>query len=434
MSFSSIEFIFFFLPASLVIFFQLAKFSRVYAKYFLIASSLVFYAALSVKYLPVILFSVCVNYFVCAEIEASSAKKSWLISGVTFNILLLGYFKARGTLPPGISFWTFMQVACLAESCKSSVRFGGFAEYCLSASFFPYVISGPVVNPRDILPQIRSETLYRPDYDCIARGIVLFAMGLFKKVYIADSIAPAVNALFSLPAGLSFTGAWTAAVAYGMQLYFDFSGYSDMAAGTGLMFGMKLPVNFESPYKSLSIIDFWRRWHMSLGAWIRDYVYIPLGGSRRGDFIRTRNVILAMLFTGLWHGLGWTFVVWGLIHGLMLAVNHAWRKTGIRLPALVSWLLTFTCVTLCWAIFRAESPGDAVMILRSMVNFGNFSLPSHGKKITPLTIIAALLMPNSRQILERFRPNITWLALALGAVMLSLSELSGISDFLYFQF
>lgn len=430
---TSYEFICAFLPASLIIFFAFSKLSRNAAICALVVSSLLFYCVSGMKYFPALLISVCVNYFVCMKIE-SSAKKSWLISGVMFNILLLGYFKYAGNLPPGISFWTFSQIACLAEIYRSSIRLGGFTEYSAFAVFFPYMISGPVVNPRDILPQLRNESLYRPDYENIAKGITLFAIGLFKKVCFADMIASSVNANFVVYGGIKFSDAWLAALGYGMQLYFDFSGYSDMAVGIGLMFGLKLPANFESPYKSLSIIDFWRRWHMSLGAWIRDYIYIPLGGSRQGEMTRTRNVILAMLFTGLWHGLGWTFVVWGLAHGLMLAVNHTWRKFGFRLPALVSWGITFMCVIICWVIFRAESLNDAMTIIRAMMDFGNFALPNHDEKITSLLLFAALFMPNSRQILERFRPNIIWLVAAFGVVVISFVNLSGVSDFLYFQF
>lgn len=434
MTFTSYGFAFVFLPLTFVIFFTLSKLSARYSQYFLIISSLFFFGMSSTKYLPVIVLSVCVNYFVCVKIVSSAAKKSWLISGVIFNILVLGYFKLYGILPPGISFWTFTQTACLAEVYRSSVRLEGFTEYSSFALFFPYMISGPVVNPREILPQLRNESLYRPDYESIARGITLFAMGMFKKVCVADGISGAVNQLFAFPGSLSMPDAWIAALGYSMQLYFDFSGYSDMAIGAGLMFGLKLPANFDSPYKSLSIIDFWRKWHMSLGAWIRDYIYIPLGGSRRGDLVRTRNVILAMLFTGLWHGVGWTFIVWGLAHGVMLAVNHSWRKLGVRLPALVSWALTFLCVAFCWMIFRAESLNEAMRVIRSMVDFGNLAVTANGKKTILAATIAALLLPNSRQLLERFRTNIIWLILTIGAVIVSFANMSGVSDFLYFRF
>lgn len=434
MTFSTYGFMFLFLPASLITFFTVAKYSPKHAMLSLSVLSLAFYATLGARHLPVLVASLCVNYCVLRGIESSSAKRFWLTAGLAFNVMLLAAYKLAGTLPPGISFWTFTQAAFLVEAFRGAVNSEGLAEYCVCSSFFPYVISGPVVNCREILPQLRSETLLRPSYDSIARGMTIFTIGLFKKVCFADMIAPSVNAFFADPEALSFGDAWIAALGYSVQLYFDFSGYSDMAIGVGLMFGLRLPENFASPYKSLSVIDFWRRWHISLGAWIRDYVYIPLGGSRCGELVRTRNVIVAMLFTGLWHGVGWTFVLWGLLHGLMLAVNHWWRKHGVRLPALVAWGMTFACVVLCWVVFRADSLGDALRLLRTMLDFGNFTLPSHNLRKTAGLLAIALFMPNSQQLLERFKPGIVWLSLSFMAASVSLANLSGVSDFLYFRF
>ncbi len=284
---------------------------------------------------------------------------------------------------------------------------------------------------------------FSPDYDAIARGLTLFILVLFKKVFIADNLAPMVNALFSASGSLTFLEAWLAAVGYSMQLYFDFSGYSDMALGVWIMFGgtiIKYFTNFASPYKSLSMIDFWRRWHMSLGAWVRDYVYIPLGGSREGEVRRTRNVILAMLFTGLWHGVGWTFLVWGALHGLLLGVNHWWRVHGVRLPAVVSWVLTFGSVVVLWVVFRAESLGEAWRVLTAMADVRNFwiipKLSEFRGGIIRLSvgIPTVFLMPNTTQLMEKFRPCRLWVLICVVLALLAFRNFSEISDFLYFQF
>ena len=291
----------------------------------------------------------------------------------------------------------------------------------------------------------------------MACGLTLFFLGLFKKVYIADTLAPIANNLFSNSSSLSFFEAWAASLSYSGQLYFDFSGYSDMAVALGLMFNKNLPLNFDSPYKSLSIIDFWRRWHMSLGTWIKNYIYIPLGGSRKGELKKIRNVISAMLFTGLWHGLGWTFIVWGAIHGVMLAINHQWRRFDIKIPKIIAWLITFICVSISWVIFRAENLNDAFNIIKAMLNFKNIVIPAkfsillgflknYGVSfafvlINSLDILAIicsslimLLCPNTQQIMKKFKPNYLWIVIIFIFAVISFTCFSGVSDFLYFNF
>ena len=395
------------------------------------------------------------NFCISLQISRSNVQKLWLILGLVFNFGILSWCKISGTLPLGISFYTFTQAAYLVDICKGKYEPSGFLDYVRHITFFGCIASGLIAKITDTRPE------FSPDYDAIAKGLTLFFIGLFKKVYIADTLAKTVNILFSSAGTLNFTEAWLAVLGYSLQLYFDFSGYSDMAIGTGVMLGMQLPQNFDSPYKSLSLIDFWRRWHMSLGAWIRDYVYIPLGGSREGELKRTRNVMLAMLFTGLWHGMGWTFVLWGGLHGVLLAVNHWWRRHGVKLPAVIAWVLTFGSVVMLWVVFRSESLSQAVEIFATIVDFGNIGLPlgfamyvgflrkigisfipfmmnGSGFAISSMRVLILLWIvmfaPNSLQIIGKFRPGKLWIAAVVFMAVMSFVNFSGISDFLYFQF
>ena len=484
MLFNSYEFIYIFLPVTLVIFFTLANHNKNFASLLLVISSLIFYGCLSVKFLPLLIISVIVNYFVSVRISASgfswnwpgkkyssakssggscnlssdeklsmntAAKKFWLILGIVFNFALLGYFKLINSLPLGISFYTFTQTAYLVEVFRNSITTKSLLEYSGYVTFFPCITSGPIMNAKTF------SLNYELDYENLAKGITRFILGLFKKVCIADVMALSVNELFANAGNLTFFEAWAAALGYGMQLYFDFSGYSDMAVGIGLMFGVNLPENFNSPYKSTSIIDFWRRWHISLGAWIRDYIYIPLGGSREGEFKKVRNVFIAMLFTGIWHGTGLTFIIWGLLHGLMLAVNHQWRRLNVKIPALISWLITFLCVTFTWVIFRSGSLDEAGKIITAMFDVKNIMLPSklvgqlgflraYGISFgslaanwkffayVPFAVLTALLFPNTQQLTGKFKHGALSLAIILIMAVISFMNFSGISDFLYFQF
>ncbi|MBQ7733312.1 MAG: MBOAT family protein [Synergistaceae bacterium] len=451
MLFNSYEFIFIFLPVVLAGFFLTSSHNKNFALLFLLAGSLTFYGTLDFKFLPLLICSVLVNYFVAGKLIPS--RKLWLIAGITFNFGLLFFFKCINLLPLGISFFTFTQTAYIIEVYKSvNNKSSSLLEYSDYVAFFPCITSGPITNYKDIKPQLSN--IYKPDYDNLAKGLTLFFLGLFKKVYIADSLAPIVKSMFTEPEALSFFEAWTAALSYSFQLYFDFSGYSDMAVALGLMLNINLPVNFDSPYKSTSIIDFWRRWHISLGRWIRDYIYIPLGGSREGEFKKIRNVILAMLFTGIWHGMGLTFILWGAVHGIMLAINHQWRRLNIKLPVVIAWPLTFISVIFCWVIFRAESLDEALKMFSAMTNLNNIVVPvslskylgflkQYGitfgelggdKKLLAVLLPVVLLCPNSNYIMQKFRANIFWLVIVLVLAVASFMNFSGITDFLYFQF
>ena len=310
------------------------------------------------------------------------------------------------------------------------------------------------------MPQFSKEINYVINYKNMAMGICIFTIGLFKKVVIADKFSPWVMDVFSSVETLTFFEAWIGALSYTFQLYFDFSGYSEMALGLGLMLNLKLPINFNSPYQATSIIDFWHRWHMTLGLWVRDYLYIPLGGSRCGELKKMRNLFSSMLIIGLWHGAGWTFIFWGALHGLLLVINHIWRRTNIVLPRIINWGLTFLCVVVCWVFFRAENFHDAIAVLRAMVDIGNVALPADssweihlgflrefGISFKPwdanfsnqvfylfVTTLLLLHIPCPQHWLESFNPNIKWLVAIVIAFMYAVWHMNEYSEFLYFQF
>ncbi|WP_157117950.1 MBOAT family O-acyltransferase [Oceanicoccus sagamiensis] len=359
-----------------------------------------------------------------------------LILGVTFNLCLLGYYKyadflidnvaAIGlidkatlniVLPLAISFFTFQQIAFLVDSYKSITHEYSFTKYVLFVCFFPQLIAGPIVHHAQLIPQFSYQNIKKNLSTKVAKGLSIFTIGLSKKVLIADSLAPIANAVFDNPEQLTLgsVDAWVGAAAYTLQIYFDFSGYSDMAIGLALMFGLYLPINFNSPYKAISIIDFWRRWHMTLSAFLRDYLYIALGGNRKGGLRRYSNLLITMLLGGLWHGANWTFVMWGAMHGVYLVINHSWRyllnslgrsslaDSGIY--KLLALLLTFFCVLNSWVVFRAASIDDAMALYQSMYSLVPGQLYIADKLSSALGMIAAALavafvMPNSLQIIQ----------------------------------
>lgn len=271
-------------------------------------------------------------------------------------------------------------------------------------------------------------------------GLAIFVMGLFKKVVIADTLSPWVGDIFNRAESLTCLEAWFGVLAYTLQLYFDFSGYSEMAIGLGLMINLRLPQNFDSPYQSRSIIDFWRRWHMTLGLWVKNYLYIPMGGNRHGQLKKMRNLFVSMLIIGLWHGAGWTYVFWGAWHGVMLMVNHLWRSLHINLPQALCWLLTITGVIIGWVFFRAATFADAWSILLAMADWHNVVLGSLGsfslKKFAVVCLLFAMMpfVYNPLKIMKWFKPNWQWLIILLALSIASLYKFSQVSDFLYFQF
>jgi D-alanyl-lipoteichoic acid acyltransferase DltB (MBOAT superfamily) len=396
MLFNSPLFLLLFLPVTLAGFYLLARWrGRNAALWFLLIAGLLFYAYSSLFNFALFMVSVTANFllgYAIAHFRASS--RIWLICGILLNIGLIGYFKYAGLLvsttnqvfsasfivphlllPVGISFYTFEQISYLLEVRESGRSEPSFMRYALFASFFPHLIAGPIIRPHQLLPQFSSPTLGRFEWQSFAIGATFLLLGLFKKVILADGSAVYASPVFTAAQNGAIPGlfdAWGAAIAYTFQIYFDFSGYSDMAIGLGLMFGIWLPFNFNSPYQATSIIDFWRRWHMTLSQFLRDYVYIPLGGSRSGPVRHYVNIMLTMLIGGLWHGANWTFVAWGGLHGLFLLLNHAWRKLRGERPstAIGRWIgriLTFLVVVLAWVFFRADSFAAARRIFAGMI-------------------------------------------------------------------
>ena len=393
MLFNSYIFIFCFLPVVLIGYLLLKRISApLWPIIWLVLASFVFYSWWQPEYVLLLALSVAVNFgFGRLLIDGglpSAQARTVLTIGIIFNLCLLGYFKYAGffvtnvdglfgvqwtipniVLPIGISFITFQKVAFLVDAYRGLVRNFTLTNYMFFVTFFPQLIAGPITHHSEIMPQIG--TSQRDVISDFAVGISIFTVGLFKKVVVADSLAIYADAGYSmLKAGqpLDTASAWITVLSYSFQLYYDFSGYSDMAVGLARMFGFRLPINFDSPYKATSIIQFWKRWHITLSRFLRDYLYIPLGGNRRGPARRYLNLLVVMLLGGLWHGANWTFVAWGGLHGLMLCVNHAWRMLGApRVRATNgSWsrriavTITFVAVTLAWVPFRAPTLSDAV--------------------------------------------------------------------------
>jgi alginate O-acetyltransferase complex protein AlgI len=512
--FNSHVFIFLFLPVTLLGFFSLAKVSHRLAAGWIAAASLFFYGWWNPAYVLLLLLSVLFNYtagLAIVRAEGTAKARRLLVLAIGADLGLLAYYKyfnfflenvgpALGVpaslgvivLPLGISFFTFTQIAYLVDAYQGKAREYSLVHYGLFVTYFPHLIAGPILHHREMMPQFARPGIYRLNWDDLAAGLTIFIMGLFKKVIIADGLADFVAPAFDASrggVGPTFLEAWCGALAYTFQLYFDFSGYSDMAIGLSLMFGIRLPINFHSPYKAVNIIEFWRRWHMTLSRFLRDYLYIPLGGNRRGPWRRYASLMITMLLGGLWHGAGWTFVVWGGVHGLYLVVNHAWRSLRRRLGhdlrkvsapgAAFGCFLTFIAVVAGWAIFRAESLGSASLMLKGMAGWHGIVFPEawlyrwgaagewmaqHGVVFgaTPalprtgvvnwiwILLLVVWLTPNTQQIMAaaspalglpdetpgrwRWRPSVFAALTAAGLAVAVLANLNRHSAFLYFQF
>ncbi|MGB3293873.1 MAG: MBOAT family protein [Phormidesmis sp.] len=493
MLFNSYVFIFIFLPVVLAGYYWLASYKRLdIAKLWLVVTSFVFYGYWNIYYVPLICFSIASNYWLGHRIAASQGRggraKVFLTAGVLINLAIICYYKyahffaatvshlssleftfSKVILPLAISFYTFTQIAYLVDAYKGETRHVNysFLEYTLFVVFFPQLIAGPILRHNELIPQFRDPKRFLFRYKNFALGLLLFSLGLNKKVLIADNLSPWVSTVFSHADSVSFIEAWAGSLSYTFQLYFDFSGYSDMAIGLGLLFNIALPVNFDSPYKATGVGDFWRRWHITLSNFLRDYLYIPLGGSRRGELRRYTNLVVTMLLGGLWHGAGWTFILWGGLHGLYLSIDHGWRRLRMPIPTALAWLFTFSAVVFSWAIFRAETLADAGHLVKAMSGLGGIVLPGtaegklgfvtrfgielqnwgkltylpeiNGSKAQGLLVLAgltgaAVLLPNAQEIVQKIRPNIWW-ALVIGSVTsFCLLSLNQVSEFLYFQF
>ncbi len=413
-------------------------------------------------------------------LNKSFSKKSILIFGIIINLSLLGYFKYADffienfnlatssnvnllhlVLPLAISFFTFQQIAYLVDSYRGETKEYDFLNYALFVTFFPQLIAGPIVHHKEMMPQFASTWNMVKNYKNIAFGLFIFSIGLFKKVLIADTFAVWATAGFDTAATLNLFEAWATSLSYTFQLYFDFSGYTDMAIGISLLFNIKLPINFNSPYKATNIQDFWRRWHITLSRFLRDYVYIPLGGNKISSFRTYSNLLATFVIGGLWHGAGWTFIFWGFLHGMALIIHRVWSNLGFKMWTWLAWFITFNFVNIAWVFFRAKEWDDAIKVLKGMIGLSGIILPSafsnklvflsqygvefggfvkniKGDIFTPLWIIIGLIFviifKNS---IEKIQSNKLNLKMALFSSFIFFYEilyLNKVSEFLYFNF
>lgn len=520
MLFNSYGFIFLYLPLVLTGFFLAGRVSYLLAAGWLAVASVFFYGFWNPAYVGLLLSSIICNFafgrwIAKAGVELNCARKKKILAlALAANLLLLGYYKyvnfflgsigsVAGTnlsmgevvLPLGISFFTFTQIAFLVDTYQGKVKECNFIHYTLFVTYFPHLIAGPVLHHKEMMPQFAQASSYRFNFENMAVGLTLFFVGLFKKVVLADGIGAYVGPVFAAPGTglhLTFIEAWGGALCYTLQLYFDFSGYSDMAIGLSRMFGVILPLNFHSPYKSVNIIEFWRRWHMTLSRFLRDYLYIPLGGNRKGKTRRIFNLLVTMLLGGLWHGAGWTFVIWGGLHGLYLAINHGWHtfrkrfgqnpNSAISKPIhALAVLLTFIAVVGAWVIFRADNIITASAILKAMAGFNGIYLSDEwlASRWRPfglwliglgvpfgasnnlfkfaevawisISLVIVWFAPNTQEIMANFKPalnipqtrrapyvlwhhNMIWLVGTLLCAVYAMLSLSAPSEFIYFQF
>ncbi len=470
MLFNSAVFVLAFLPITLIGYFSLGWLGRRRLVLgWLVVASAFFYAWFSYRLLGLLVLLILFNFslgFKFGKDFRSGVRSPLLLAfGIAGNLAVLAYFKYTnflidnanavfGThfvlhkilLPIGISFFTFQKIAYLVDCYRGEAEEYDLLEFSLFVMFFPQLIAGPIVHHKEIIPQFRNSDL-RLSPSLLAAGLMLFAIGMFKKVMIADTVLPWSDIVFSAAtAGTapSFFAAWGGAMSFAFQIYFDFSGYTDMALGLALMMGIRLPLNFNSPYKTTSIIEFWRCWHITLSRFLRDYVYIPLGGNRRGSVRRYANLMATMLLGGLWHGAAWTFVMWGALHGLYLVINHGWqsvRQAGGPRVTYGKWsrcaahLLTFLAVVIAWVFFRAENFGSAKLMIKGMIGLNGVVIDDRYKAyLGPLAsslqnwhivfapnaagnlialaqpillttlLIVVWTLPNSQELLARFRP------------------------------
>jgi len=467
--FNSYEFIFAFLPITFFIYFYLNhKRLTEASKGFLVFTSLFFYSWWNITYLPIILSSMLFNYIIGNSLNNGEghhrfSKKSILTFGIVLNIALLGYFKYTDfmienfnlafssdtkllhlALPLAISFFTFQQISYLVDSYRQETKEYDFLNYALFVTFFPQLIAGPIVHHKEMMPQFAQARNKVKNYKNIAMGLFIFSIGLFKKVVIADTFAVWATNGFDTATTLNLFEAWATSLSYTFQLYFDFSGYTDMAIGLALLFNIKLPINFNSPYKATDIQDFWRRWHITLSRFLKDYVYIPLGGNRKGEFKTYNNLMATFIIGGIWHGAGWTFVFWGFLHGLALVIHRAWSRLGFKLWTWLAWLITFNFINIAWVFFRAKEWNDAIKVLDGMAGLSSITVgkvTQHiGDSFKILTwviigFIIVLLLKNSNSFLKK-KMNI-WL-IVISSLLFSysvfLSLVSSSQVFLYFNF
>jgi len=476
--FNSFEYFLLFLPLTAVLYFFFNRLKLTEAAIaVLIFASFFFYAWWEIRYLPILLFSIIFNFTIGKIIRHPTPyKKTALIIGIITNVCLLAVFKYADffienlnhlssnniallhlTLPLAISFFTFQQIAYLVDSYKGLTKEYDFLRYALFVTFFPQLIAGPIVHHKEMIPQFMRSRNKLVNYHNISLGLFIFAIGLFKKVVIADYFAETATPGFDEAVTLSFFDAWATSLAYTFQLYFDFSGYTDMAIGSALIFNIKLPTNFNSPYKATDIQDFWRRWHITLSRFLRDYIYIPLGGKNHAVY---RNLMLTFIIGGFWHGAGWNFLFWGFLHGLATIVHRLWQKLNRPMGRLLGWFITFNFINITWVFFRATTWDDAMKVLQGMAGMNGIHIsnkmirysgfdrlyevyPNFFGTITAhrsvwLYLIVALVvvfkMSNSIERLQNFKTSWINLTMICTVFIYAMYQMNKVSEFLYFNF
>lgn len=526
MLFNSYPFIFLFLPATLAVFFALGSRNQRWASAWLVLASLFFYGWWNPRYLGLLSGSIIFNYFVGVALikhqnrgGEKSQRKHLLMLGLLVDLGLLGYYKyahffvenlnnftgldlnlGEIILPLGISFFTFTQIAFLVDAYRGEVEGYDFIHYALFITYFPHLIAGPILHHKEMIPQFTSASTYRWNSTNIAAGVTVFFIGLFKKTVLADGLAPHATTLFAIAANgqdLSFFEAWTGVISYIIQLYFDFSGYCDMALGGSLMFGIKLPLNFHSPFKSVNIFEFWRRWHMTLSRFLRDYIYMPLSHGKQRPWRLMMNLVITMVVGGMWHGAGWNFLLWGGLQGGYLLVNHYWRnlrralgqdiRRSTALGRFLGCTLTFLSFCFSAALFRTPDLDAAGVMIRGLLGMKGVALPLEwAGSLGPLqAVLTSLgfsfqnlnsrlhdtgftsdtfkwlfflglivwLMPNTQQLMAKYfpalepyngdkqgpsrglwEPKITWSIAVAALATIGLANITKVSEFLYYQF
>jgi alginate O-acetyltransferase complex protein AlgI len=460
MIFSSWGFLVLFLPITWATYFVSLKISNInITKIIIIFSSLVFYSIWNVNYLPIITGSILVNYWIGIRLS-NNKSKALLAVAILANLIPLVFFKYMGwltsdnwllsiALPLGISFYTFQQIGYQVDCYQKKVKEHGFLNYASFVSFFPQLIAGPIVHHKELTAQFNTLSSKTITADKVGLGLILFITGLFKKVVIADNLAPYANVVFDNATELTMIDAWTGALAYTLQLYFDFSGYCEMAMGIALLFGIALPVNFSSPYKARNIAVFWRTWHITLGAFFRQYIYIPLGGNQTKFLTNILILFVVATISGIWHGAGSTFLIWGMLHGLALIIHRVWSKIDIEMPKIMAVFITFIFVLITWVPFRSDNLDMTIAVWKSMLDISNIGLPSLvGKEFEQFThsiifygheILACLMMlfmvwyyPNIHEI-KKHSSSISAIKYSM-ILGISLFSLGQSNEFLYFDF
>ena len=486
MLFNSYIFVLVFLPITLIGYFMLNKINQnTISKIFLIVMSLYFYAYFNYSYLIIILTSILFNYVIgklLHKITNKNYRIICLIMGLVFNIGVLFYFKYYDffisninyllhtdfnlkhlLLPLGISFFTFQQLSYVIDCYKNTADEYPFVDYALFVTFFPQLIAGPIVLHSETIPQFNNKENHRFNPSNMNKGIYAFSLGMAKKVLVADTLGLLVNDGFANIQGLGTIMAMIVMLSYTLQIYFDFSGYCDMAYGLGLMFNIEIPMNFNSPYKAIDIQDFWRRWHITLSRFLTTYIYIPLGGSRKGKLRTYINTMIVFFISGLWHGANYTFIIWGLMHGIAMCINRFIKPYAKSVPNFIKWFINFVFINITWIFFRADTLNDAWLFIKELFNPNNnidvtmlsklvreeFVLPLMLKNIVitdgykslvfalimiSVLLITVLICKNTYELSKKFSTNCISIILIIIIALWSITSFAGVSTFLYFNF